>query len=323
MESEDINGISLKTRSSNYFGNNQSWNNCPIIEEKAMKIEEPFTPLNRENSVQEQSYRTEGDLFALNGLQRVENNYYNTYCFESTQIPHHYARCPECVNCGRANSKSWSFDKGGNSLCIDCSNQMCSRYSTAHDSLTTSTPKHFTQCGKKLDRLPPNFNVKNGTICSNCQTSKTSLWRRAPEGDVVCNACGLYRKMHGRQRPLTMRKDSIQTRKRRSIKKHSDDLSEHRQSNPSVKPVPRKINIPLINYQDRLNINKDFQAAFGPQHNFQSHNLPYGEMSQESFPTWCPESTGIPQPLQQRFPDVFYSNYQPPYFPTENDNNLL
>uniref|UniRef100_A0A0R3WUH7 GATA-type domain-containing protein n=1 Tax=Hydatigena taeniaeformis TaxID=6205 RepID=A0A0R3WUH7_HYDTA len=37
----------------------------------------------------------------------------------------------------------------------------------------------------------------NGTVCSNCKTSQTSLWRRAPEGDVVCNACGLYRKMHG------------------------------------------------------------------------------------------------------------------------------
>ncbi|KAM3188311.1 hypothetical protein ACTXT7_000534 [Hymenolepis weldensis] len=306
------------------FWHNQSRNNFPFVKEKVMNTEESSPPLNKENSEQGQLFTTEGDLFEGNGFQQVEINYSNTYCFESTQIPPHYTRNLECVNCGRANSKYWAYDKAGNPLCIYCSNQMYPRYPTAQNSLAALMPKRFTQSTKKLDRLPPNFNVKNGTICSNCQTSKTSLWRRAPEGDVVCNACGLYRKMHGRQRPLTMRKDSIQTRKRRSIKKYKDDFSRHRQPNPSGKPVPREISISLINDQDKININKDFQTAFGPEHHFQSHQLPYGEMSQELFPSWYPESAGLPQPVQQRFSDAFYSHYyQTPYFPTENDNNLL
>lgn len=43
----------------------------------------------------------------------------------------------------------------------------------------------------------------------------TSLWRRNASGEPVCNACGLYFKLHGVNRPSTMKKDSIQTRKRK------------------------------------------------------------------------------------------------------------
>lgn len=46
--------------------------------------------------------------------------------------------------------------------------------------------------------------------CTNCQTRTTSLWRRNTLGEPVCNACGLYYKLHGVNRPLAMKKDSIQ-----------------------------------------------------------------------------------------------------------------
>ncbi|XP_070165203.1 box A-binding factor isoform X3 [Polyergus mexicanus] len=54
-----------------------------------------------------------------------------------------------------------------------------------------------------------------GLSCSNCETTMTSLWRRNTQGEPVCNACGLYYKLHGVNRPSTMKKDSIQTRKRK------------------------------------------------------------------------------------------------------------
>lgn len=36
-----------------------------------------------------------------------------------------------------------------------------------------------------------------GLCCTNCHTSTTTLWRRNAEGEPVCNACGLYMKLHG------------------------------------------------------------------------------------------------------------------------------
>ena len=48
--------------------------------------------------------------------------------------------------------------------------------------------------------------------CHNCQTMNTSLWRRDAHGNTVCNACGLFAKLHGHNRPLSMRKDEIQVR---------------------------------------------------------------------------------------------------------------
>ncbi|XP_063903899.1 uncharacterized protein LOC135123301 isoform X2 [Zophobas morio] len=51
--------------------------------------------------------------------------------------------------------------------------------------------------------------------CTNCGTQTTTIWRRNMKGEMVCNACGLYYKLHGIDRPHTMRRDTIHTRRRR------------------------------------------------------------------------------------------------------------
>ncbi|KAE8214251.1 hypothetical protein CF327_g2325 [Tilletia walkeri] len=52
------------------------------------------------------------------------------------------------------------------------------------------------------------------TLCSNCGTSTTPLWRKDREGNTVCNACGLFMKLHGNARPVKMRADVIKKRVR-------------------------------------------------------------------------------------------------------------
>ncbi|KAG7263950.1 hypothetical protein CRUP_007017 [Coryphaenoides rupestris] len=80
-----------------------------------------------------------------------------------------------------------------------------------------------------------------GLSCTNCHTTTTTLWRRNGEGEPVCNACGLYMKLHGVPRPLAMKKEGIQTRKRKPKILNKSLLVSSSSSSSSSNNTPRAL----------------------------------------------------------------------------------
>ncbi|OAX38290.1 hypothetical protein K503DRAFT_170783 [Rhizopogon vinicolor AM-OR11-026] len=62
--------------------------------------------------------------------------------------------------------------------------------------------------------------------CYNCHTTATPLWRKDDEGKTVCNACGLYYKLHGSARPISMKSDIIRKRSRHDARAPRTSLTE-------------------------------------------------------------------------------------------------
>ncbi|KAF9552576.1 hypothetical protein CPC08DRAFT_698516 [Agrocybe pediades] len=57
-----------------------------------------------------------------------------------------------------------------------------------------------------------------GPECTHCRTHHTSVWRRSKAGEQLCNACGVYARLRGKPRPLSLKRKKIRPRTKHSPK---------------------------------------------------------------------------------------------------------
>ncbi|KAJ2157724.1 Sodium- and chloride-dependent GABA transporter 1 [Coemansia sp. RSA 552] len=123
------------------------------------------------------------------------------------------------------------------------------RNTDAHAAAPPKRPRPADHQPAEKNAVPPAAGSNsNGhpLICTNCSTTTTPLWRRDPDGKPLCNACGLFFKLHGVTRPLSLKTNVIKKRNRSGPKKANTPqqqqpkpVPQQPQSQPQQRPMPQ------------------------------------------------------------------------------------
>ncbi|KAI8093566.1 uncharacterized protein BX664DRAFT_329987 [Halteromyces radiatus] len=102
----------------------------------------------------------------------------------------------------------------------------------------TSTDMPSSTSKSTLPTVNQKMSSQGKTQCSNCNTQTTPLWRRNAQGQPLCNACGLFLKLHGVVRPLSLKTDVIKKRNRSNVtgKKGKQSSQQQQQQTTPITP---------------------------------------------------------------------------------------
>ncbi|KAF6748268.1 GATA-binding factor 6-B [Ephemerocybe angulata] len=172
----------------------------------------------------------------------------------------------ECSNCGATHTPLWR--RGLNDE-LNCN--ACGLYCKLHKRPRPKSMRNNHGEGR-AQAAPRQETVDVMAQCYNCHTTATPLWRKDDEGKTVCNACGLYYKLHGTARPISMKSDVIRKRSRHDARR-ANSIEDTPSASPGVSrrtsPVPES-NQPTLApdtstaaYEYNENHNSELMHALG------------------------------------------------------------
>ncbi|OBZ88582.1 Transcription factor GATA-4 [Choanephora cucurbitarum] len=159
---------------------------------------------------------------------------------------------PICTNCGATSTPLWRRSAEDELLC-----NACGLYQKLHNAPRPKTLKPHNARKEARD------DESSQLVCSNCSTTTTPLWRRDDEGAPLCNACGLYLKLHHERRPLSMKTDII--KKRQRYESNVNSTTPGRKNTKKSKPEPsppasrmeEMLSNPTTSFPQSLYVNND------------------------------------------------------------------
>ncbi|KAG0321844.1 hypothetical protein BGZ99_003677 [Dissophora globulifera] len=149
-----------------------------------------------------------------------------------------------CHNCGATATPLWRRSTNNEPLCNACGlyhklharhrprhlqQSMCHAHGAGmrskHGSKASMDDFHSDDtCSSSFDNDSSSDSSLNSShasppaspqpTCSNCKTTLTPLWRKDDAGEILCNACGLYFKLHQIHRPISLKRNVIRRRSR-------------------------------------------------------------------------------------------------------------
>ncbi|KII90088.1 hypothetical protein PLICRDRAFT_174876 [Plicaturopsis crispa FD-325 SS-3] len=134
----------------------------------------------------------------------------------------------ECSNCGATHTPLWR--RGLNDE-LNCN--ACGLYCKLHKRPRPKSMRN-THGEGRAQAAPRQEAVDVMAQCYNCHTTATPLWRKDDEGKTVCNACGLYYKLHGSARPISMKSDVIRKRSRHDARRMGHGVSDTPSASPGA-----------------------------------------------------------------------------------------